>query len=108
MADASQIDHASGTATPRQARVTRDGERLLFGGVLDRGACAALWKQVQPLLGDIRMIDLEAVVDVDSAGLALLSEVCGRNPGVDVVGAPAGLDELQAAYRLDRTFGYAQ
>ncbi|MBA2238504.1 MAG: anti-sigma B factor antagonist [Lysobacter sp.] len=67
-----------------------------------------LWKQVQPLLGGVRTIDLEAVIDVDSAGLALLSEVAGRDPGAAVVGAPPGLDGLRAAYRLDPSLGYAQ
>lgn len=92
----------------RLAGVTREGNRLVFSGALDRAACATLWKQLQALPGRVGQLDLSAVLDVDSAGLALLAEIAGRDPGVEVVGAPAGLDELRAAYRLDPRFGYAQ
>lgn len=101
-------DEGSGTAASRNADVARDGNRLVFSGALDRAGCAALWKQLQALPGGVGQLDLKAVVDVDSAGLALLAEVAGRNPGVEIVGAPAGLDELRAAYRLDPGLGYAQ
>lgn len=101
-------DHRSGAATSRDARVARDGERLVFSGTLDRAGCAALWKQLQALPGRVVQLDLLAVTDVDSAGLALLAEIAGRNPGMEVIGAPAGLDELCTAYRLDPALGYAQ
>lgn len=101
-------DQRSGTTTSRDARVARDGERLVFSGTLDRAACATLWKQLQALPGRVVQLDLNAVTDVDSAGLALLAEIAGSDPGMEVIGAPAGLDELRTAYRLDPALGYAQ
>lgn len=101
-------ERRSGAATHRNADVVRDGDRLVFSGALDRAACAALWKQLQAMPGKVEQLDLNAVVDVDSAGLALLAEIAGRYPGVDVLGAPAGLDELRTAYRLNPGLGYAQ
>ena len=90
------------------ASVHRDGERLVFSGALDRPACAGLWKQLQPLTGAVRTLDLSAASRVDSAGLALLAELAARGGAVTVIGAPAGLDELRAAYRLDEKLGYAR
>ena len=101
---------ATATAGPASApaSVLRDGERLVFSGALDRPACSGLWTQLQPLLGAVRTLDLSAASQVDSAGLALLAELAALNPGAVVVGAPAGLDELRAAYRLDEALGYAR
>ena len=95
--------HAQGSAG-----VIRDGGRLVFSGALDRPACAGLWKQLQPLAGAVRTLDLSASSRIDSAGLALLAELAALNPGAVVIGAPAGLDELRAAYRLDEALGYAR
>ena len=89
------------------ANVRRDGERLVFSGALDRPACAGLWQQLQPLPGGVRTLDLSAASQVDSAGLALLAELASRSGGVAVVGAPAGLAELRAAYRLDHCLAFA-
>jgi phospholipid transport system transporter-binding protein len=89
------------------ATVRKDGARLVFDGALDRAACAGLWRQAQPLLGGFDVLDLTAVRVVDSAGLALLAEIAARSPGASVTGAPAGLSELRAAYRLDDTLGFA-
>ena len=100
------IVSTSGGSGP--ASVRRDGECLVFSGALDRPACAGMWKQLQPLLDEVRTLDLSAASHVDSAGLALLAELAGLNPGAVVVGAPAGLDELRAAYRLDEALGYAR
>lgn len=85
--------------------VTRDAETLVFRGALGRAAVAVLWRQVQPLRAGIRRLDLAAVSHVDSAGLALLAELAGE--GIAVVGAPAGLAELRAAYRLDDCLAFA-
>ena len=87
------------------ATVTREAEMLVFGGALERAAVAALWRQVQPLRAGIVRLDLAAVSLVDSAGLALLAELAGA--GIAVVGAPAGLAELRAAYRLDDRLAFA-
>lgn len=96
-------------ARPLQATdVRREGATLVLGGVLDRAACAVLWKRVLPLLAGVDVLDLSAVKSVDSAGLALLAELADRNPGTTLVGSPEGLAELRAAYRLDDALGFAQ
>jgi phospholipid transport system transporter-binding protein len=52
-------------------------------------------------------LDLGAVSSVDSAGLALLSELCARTGITRVSGDPPGLAELRAAYRLDNALAFA-
>ncbi|MEG3790839.1 STAS domain-containing protein [Lysobacter sp. CCNWLW3] len=91
------------------ATVRREGEALVFAGALVRTAVAALWRQAQPLLKDqsLRRLDLGAVSEVDSAGLALLAELAARVPGLSVIGTPPGLTELRAAYRLDEGLGFS-
>ncbi len=97
---------ASNSATLR-----RDGDALVFSGVLDRTAATALWPQAAPLLAGVARLDLRDVAQLDSAGLALLAELAERaraqrGQPVDVVGSPAGLDELRAAYRLSPTLDF--
>lgn len=112
-------------AVPAAATVGREADALVFRGALLRPAVAALWRQAQPLRAGIRTLDLGAVSDVDSAGLALLAALAGagdggcaqpaardagdRAPGhgIAVIGAPAGLAELRAAYRLDARLAFA-
>lgn len=89
------------------ATVRREGEALVFTGALDRAAVAALWRQALPLLKDLRRLELAAVSEVDSAGLALLAELAARAPGVSVIGTPPGLTELRTAYRLDEGLGFS-
>lgn len=89
------------------ATVRREGDALVFAGALDRAAVAALWRQAQPLLKDLRRLELAAVSEVDSAGLALLAELAARAPGVSVIGTPPGLTELRTAYRLDEGLGFS-
>lgn len=94
-------------ATRTQVSVRRDGERLVFSGALDRPACAGVWKQLQPLLAGVEVLDVAAISQVDSAGLALLAELTARNPQASLLGSPPGLDELRAAYRLDHRLAFA-
>jgi phospholipid transport system transporter-binding protein len=89
------------------ATVRREGDALVFTGALDRAAVAALWRQAQPLLKDLRRLELGAVSEVDSAGLALLAELAACAPGVSVIGTPPGLTELRTAYRLDEGLGFS-
>lgn len=89
------------------ATVRREGEALVFTGALDRAAVATLWRQALPLLKDLRRLELGAVSEVDSAGLALLAELAARTPGVSVIGTPPGLTELRTAYRLDEGLGFS-
>jgi phospholipid transport system transporter-binding protein len=90
------------------ASVRREGDALLFSGVLDRAAAALLWPLALPLLGGIARFDLNAVSAVDSAGLALLGELAERSgTHVFIEGNPAGLAALRDAYRLDEGLGYA-
>lgn len=83
------------------AGVRRDGDALAFSGTLLRGDVAAAWRQAAGALDGVRRLDLTAVQRVDSAGLALLAELAARAAGDIIVdGAPGGLAELRAAYRL--------
>ncbi|MCS4235866.1 STAS domain-containing protein [Stenotrophomonas sp. BIGb0135] len=85
------------------ASVSRQDTALVFSGVLDRAAVTALWPALQASSG-VQVLDLTAVPRVDSAGLALLAELAARlrAQGSDprFNGAPAGFNELGAAYRL--------
>ncbi|WP_147654122.1 STAS domain-containing protein [Vulcaniibacterium gelatinicum] len=91
------------------APLTRDGDRLVFAGPLDRAAVAALWPQALAQAAGAACFDLRAVERVDSAGLALLAELAVRAGGpVRIEGTPPGLVELRTAYRLDAGLGYAR
>ncbi len=83
--------------------IARRGDTLVMTGVLDRAAVPALWQQALPLLAGTRCIDLAGTTQVDSAGLALLAEVCARlrpyGP-VTLAGVSPELAELRDAYRL--------
>lgn len=89
--------------------LSRDGEALRFAGALLRDRVPGLWRQALPLVPGVRRFDLGAVTRVDSAGVALLAELAARagTGGVAVDGAPAGLAELRAAYRLEPGLGFA-
>lgn len=89
------------------ANVSKTVDTLAFAGMLDRDACAALWKQAQPLLSGVREIDLHRVSEVDSAGVALLAEIAARCGHPRIAGTPAGLTELRAAYRLGESLAFA-
>ncbi len=97
--------------TDSATRVERAGEALRFTGALLRGDVAALWPQALAQLNGLRRIDLTAVERVDSAGLALLAELAerlaDRSDDVVIDGAPIGLTELRAAYRLSPQLGFA-
>lgn len=87
-------------------RVARDGDALQLHGPLDRAAVPAAWAALRPLLAGARTLDLRGVPSVDSAGLALLAEAAAG--GLGIVGEPAGLAELMAAYRLDASLGFGE
>ena len=83
----------------------REGDALVLTGALDRTAVMQLWPQASAALGGVRTLDLRAVDRVDSAGVALLAELASRLRAAgegqpEVIGTPAGLAELTAAYRL--------
>jgi len=91
-----------------RATARRDGDVLLFSGALLRSAIATLWPQAMKAASGARRFDVRAVDRIDSAGLAFLAELAtlaGSNIAVD--GAPAGLAELSAAYRLSPSLAYA-
>ena len=87
-----------------EATVRRDGDALVFSGVIGRDAAAALWTSASQSLAGVQRIVLTNVTTVDSAGLALLAELAARlratgtTPHIE--GEPTGLSELRAAYRL--------
>jgi len=92
-----------------KASFRSEGDTLLLAGVIDRAAVVALWPQLAGGLGPLRQLDLQAVEGIDSAGLALLAELTARlraQGGGNVIGAPAGLDELRAAYRLSPSLDF--
>ncbi|KWV14209.1 STAS domain-containing protein [Xanthomonas translucens pv. translucens] len=94
-----------------EPRLRRDGDTLALSGVLDRAAATALWPAALPLLAGARALDLREVSRVDSAGLALLAELAARlhaqgQAEVALHGAPAGLTDLSAAYRLAPTLDF--
>lgn len=90
------------------ASLRREGETLVFTGVLAREAVAGLWQQALPQLAGVSRLDLTAVRSVDSAGLALLAELSARAGGAAVDGLPDGLGDLRDAYRLDDTLAFAR
>jgi phospholipid transport system transporter-binding protein len=100
-------------STDAAASVQHAGEALRFAGVLSRAHVAALWRQL-PALDGVRTLDLREVTAVDSAGLAMLSDIAERAGAGQPVSIalredapPAGLAELRAAYRLDATLRFA-
>lgn len=86
--------------TTAAASLVRDGDRLRLSGTLDRAAATALWPQAAATLDGAQLLDVAAVAAVDSAGLAMLVAMAGRMQDARVEGAPQGLAELLAAYRL--------
>ncbi len=88
-----------------EPQLRQDGDTLHFSGVLDRAAVIALWPVACKLVGRIRMLDLHAVQGIDSAGLAMLAELQAPLTSAPA-GAPAGLAELCAAYRLAPTLDF--
>ena len=101
-------EHAVAERAATGAGVRREGEALVFSGALQRAIVATLWPQALASLAGANRFDLRAVSQVDSAGLALLAELVARaGTRVAIDGAPAGLQALCEAYRLDSGLGYA-
>ncbi len=92
--------------TAAAARVQRDGERLLLSGALDRDAATASWSQALAAADGARVLDLSAVEAMDSAGLAMLVALAERMQDARIEGAPPGMSDLLAAYRLRPTLAF--
>ena len=88
--------------------VRRDGERVVFTGALDRGAVTQLWAQATTAATGAQVLDVSSVASVDSAGVAMLVALAARMDAVRVEGAPTGMTDLLAAYRLQPTFGFEE
>ena len=86
--------------------VRRDGERMVFTGDLDRGAATQLWPQASASAVGAKVLDVSAVTAIDSAGLAMLVALAAGMDDVHVEGAPRGMTELLAAYRLTPTLAF--
>ena len=84
----------------------RDGAALHLSGMLDRDAATALWAQAIAAIGGARVLDVSAVDAVDSAGLAMLVALAARMDDVRIEGAPRGMADLLAAYRLSPTLAF--
>ena len=78
---------------------------LHLRGVLDRAAATTLWPQLVRQRSAISQLDLHQLQRVDSAGLALLAEL---QAGLQLppLGAPSGMAELCAAYRLSPSLDF--
>ena len=87
------------------AAVRLDGDVLRFSGSVDRAAAPALWRVLAGFRDRAKTANLLDVARVDSAGLALLSELASG--GVVIEGSPPGLAELRDAYRLDGALGFS-
>lgn len=92
--------------TEAAARVHRDGERLVLSGALDRDAATGLWPLASASAAGARVIDAGAVAAIDSAGLAMLVALAERMQDACIEGAPAGMSDLLAAYRLRPTLAF--
>ncbi len=92
--------------TEAASRVRRDGAALHLSGMLDRDAATALWAQAIAAIGGARVLDVSAVDAVDSAGLAMLVALAVRMDDVRIEGAPRGMADLLAAYRLSPTLAF--
>ena len=88
------------------SRVHRDGERLVLSGALDRDAATLSWSRAVAAADGARILDVSAVTAVDSAGLAMLVALAERMQDARIEGAPAGMSDLQAAYRLRPTLAF--
>ena len=86
--------------------VRRDGERVVFTGTLDRGAVTGLWPQATVAATGAQVLDVSNVASVDSAGVAMLVALAARMDAVRVEGAPTGMADLLAAYRLRPTLAF--
>lgn len=87
------------------ASVRRDGDALAFAGDVVAASVPALWSQVQAGRAGAARLDLTGVTTLDSAGLALLTELAGDG-ALAVDGTPPGLTELCRAYRLTPTLAF--
>ncbi len=87
--------------------VQRDADALRFRGELTVAGITALWPQALAALPGVRRFDLTGVGRVDSAGVALLSELAQRAGGPAIDGDPPGLSALRAAYRLTPALAFA-
>lgn len=92
--------------TAAASRVRREGAALRLSGPLDRDAASVLWPEASAAVDGARVLDVTAVDVVDSAGLAMLVALAARMDDVHVEGAPGGMSELLAAYRLSPTLAF--
>lgn len=86
-----------------------ESERLILSGALSRATANALQARLRSAQR-VRIVDLSAVTEIDSAGLATLAQwmrsLTGDRP--TLFGNPAGLAELRSAYRLDKNLDPAR
>ena len=92
--------------TEAASRVRRDGAALHLSGTLDREAATTAWPQASAAVAGANVLDVTAVDAVDSAGLAMLVALAVRMDDVRIEGAPRGMADLLAAYRLTPTLAF--
>ncbi len=92
--------------TAAESRVRRDGASLHLSGTLDRDAATRLWRPASAGVDGVEVLDVSAVDAIDSAGLAMLVALAARMDAVRIEGAPRGMADLLAAYRLRPTLAF--
>ncbi|MDR1076288.1 MAG: STAS domain-containing protein [Xanthomonadaceae bacterium] len=95
--------------------LNREGASLALTGSLDREAVIRLWPTLRQTLAGVRQLHIDRLRAIDSAGLALLAVLAGQardsasgQAPLQIIGEPAGMAELRAAYRLEPTLDFAR
>lgn len=92
---------------PMTAAIERNGDTLLLAGAITGVTVAGLHAELLDLSG-VTTISLEGVSEVDTVGVALISQLVARTTTNGtrprVIGMPKGLSELCQAYRIAPDF----
>ncbi|PIQ36797.1 MAG: hypothetical protein COW59_10460 [Lysobacterales bacterium CG17_big_fil_post_rev_8_21_14_2_50_64_11] len=89
------------------AAIERNGNTLSLSGPITGATVAALHAELLDVHG-VSTISLQQVSEVDTVGVALISQLVARTTIADarphVLGMPKGLSELCQAYRIAPDF----
>lgn len=84
---------------------------LFFQGTLDRETLLPVWQQRKTLLADLNIIDISALEQIDSTGLALFvhlkAEMETQNRHLTIQGASERFRTLITLYDLDEIMNIA-
>lgn len=89
----------------------KKGDTLFFQGTLDRETLLPAWQQRDTLLADINNIDISALTQIDSTGLALFvhykAQIEAENRQLKIVGVSERFQTLITLYDLDKIMNIA-